>query len=266
MSTTIDRRMASRRRAVVEHGARRRLRRLLVLLGLVGLGGFTGWMLYHSPLLAVSEVRIGGAVESRAVEIVADAGVAEGVPTINVRSGAIEAALLQDPWIAAASVRVTWPGTVEVEVLERAPAAWIEAGESWLLADPSGVVLEVAQAAPEGEPTIAVGSLPTVPGEAVDRAAVAAVEFLQALPENLVAGAAIAGSEEQLSAVVGGHRVVLGYPSDMRAKAGAVAALLAAGIDAGSEINVVSPERPAVNSRPQVETLEEVIGEAGASG
>ncbi len=266
MSATIDRRIADRRRAVVEHGARRRLRRLLIVLVLVGLGGFVGWLLYHSPLLAVTEVVIEGSVESRAAEIVAAEGVVTGVPTINVRAGAIEAALLEDPWIAAASVQVTWPDTVEVEILERTPAAWVHAGEVWLLADATGVVLEVAATIPEGEPTISVGTTATLPGGTVQPTAAAALEFLEALPERLAADAAIGGTVGALEAVVAGHDVVLGYSSDMRAKALAVSALLESDLPAGAALNVVSPERPAVKPQSEVETLGEVIGEADSSG
>lgn len=266
MSTTIDRRIADRRRTVVEHGARRRLRRLLVFLVLVGLGGFVGWLLYHSPFLAVTDVMIEGSAESRALEIVAAEGVAAGVPTINVRAGAIEAALLEDPWIAAASVHVTWPDTVEVEILERTPAAWVHAGEVWLLADTTGVVLEVTATVPEGEPTISVGTTATLPGATVEPTAVAALEFLDALPDGLAADASIGGTVGALEAVVAGHDVVLGYSSDMRAKALAVSALLESDLPAGASLNVVSPERPAVKPQSEVETLEEVIGEADPSG
>lgn len=266
MSATINRRIADRRRAVVEDGARRRLRRLLVFLLLVGMGGFAGWMLYQSPLLAVTEVVIDGSSESRAAEIVAAEGVTAGVPTINVRAGAIETALLGDPWIAAASVQVTWPGTVEIEVLERTPAAWVEAGEVWLLADGTGAVLEVAATEPEDGPMISVGTTATVPGGHVERAAVAALEFLESLGEDLAANASVQGSADALEAIVGGHEIALGYSTDMKAKAAAVSALLDTDLPPGAVINVVSPERPAVKSQPDVETLREVLGDEEPSG
>ena len=49
----IDRRIAARRQTVREAVARRRLKWLLVLLGLAGGGALIAWLLYQSSFLAV---------------------------------------------------------------------------------------------------------------------------------------------------------------------------------------------------------------------
>jgi cell division protein FtsQ len=266
VNTIIDRRIADRRRSVKEDGARRRLRRMLVLLFLVGLGGLGGWMVYHSSYLAVDDISIDGQVESRADAILVEHGVVVGVPTINVRDDAIQAALVEDPWIAAASVRVTWPGSVTVQIVEHVPVGWVEADDQWLLATVSGTVLEVAAEPPEGVPLISVGSIPVGFGVEVDAAAVAALEFVDELPEELAVDALVMGNAEELTGVVAGHHLVLGYPADMAGKAAAFVAVLESGVSDGAEINVVSPERPAVMPQLEVETSAEVVGESQPSG
>ena len=266
MTTVIDRRIADRRRNVKEDGARLRLRRMLVVLLLVGLGGLGGWLVYHSSYLAVDEISVNGQVESRAAAILAEHGVALGVPTINLRSGAIESALLGDPWIAKASVKVTWPGSVAVEVIEHVPLSWVEAGDLWLLATASGTVLEVAAEPVPGMPLISVGSIPVAFGIVADAAAIAGLEFVGELSPELAIDAIVTGSSEELSAVVAGHRLLLGYPTDMAEKAAAFTAVLESGVPEGAEINVVSPERPAVMLQQMVETLEEVVGADQPSG
>ena len=145
MSTVIDSRLADRRRSVIEDGARRRLRRLVLLLFVVGLIGAGAWLVYHSSYLAIADINVDGQVESRATAILAESGVGVGVPTIGVDGGDIEAALLDDPWIAAASVRVTWPGSITVEILEYTPAGWVAVGDRWLLTAAGGEVLDIAE-------------------------------------------------------------------------------------------------------------------------
>ena len=266
MSTVVDHRIADRRMTVKEDGARRRLRRLLIALLLIGLGAFGGWLLYHSSFLAVSEITVDGQVASQAGAILAERGVVPGVPTINVRPEDIESALIEDPWVASASVRVTWPGSVTVQVLEHEPVGWIRAGDRWLLASASGVVLSAADEPQTGMPQISVGSFPAEPGEQMDAGAVAALTFVVGLPDELAADAFVSGSSDELAGVIAGHQTVLGYPSDMAAKAAALAALLESGVPHGAEINLVSPERPGVMSKPLVESSSEVMGESQPTG
>lgn len=266
MSTVIDQRLIRRRRAVTEDGARRRLRLLLAVMLLVGAGGLAAWMLYHWSYLSLQEVAMSGQAESRAVEILEEQGVVLGVPTVQVHTGAIEAALLRDPWIAAADVRVSWPGSVTVDILERVPVAWVDGGDVWMLASASGVVLTANRSPNADLPTVALGGGAVAPGEGVDEATAAALQFVGALPGATRAGASVSGAVDDLVARVLDLEVVLGYPTDMVAKAAALQALLDDGIEPGSSVNLVSPSRPAVTPQPMVETSEEVIGESQPSG
>ncbi len=266
MSTAVDHRLAKRRHSVSEESARRRLRGLVGLLLLVGLGGFAAWMLYHSSYLAVSEIELGGQVESRAEEILREQGIVDGLPTINVQAGAVEAALLADPWIAAAEVTVTWPGSVTVDVLERVPVGWIDTGERWMLATFDGVVVATAVSPDRSLPIVEMAVDEVVPGGVVGAMPTAALAFLDALPEPWTAETVVFAQGDELLANVSGHTVFLGHSSDMAAKATVLAAMLVEGVPEGAEINVVSPTRPAVKPQALVETSEEIIGESQPKG
>jgi cell division protein FtsQ len=265
----IDRRIAQRRQTVREARARRRLRWLLVILGLAGGAAFVAWSLYQSAFLSVSQITISGATRSPAAEIVESLGVVPGVPTVSVPDEEIEAGLIADPWIAAADVVVRWPGTVDVTVVEHVPAAWVGDGEGWALTAAGGAVVELAERIPEDAPRITVGRVFAEPGSTIDRVdVVAAVEFLGRLPAALVAGATVSGDADALRAQVQGFEVELGYPSDMTAKATALTALLRGGqMPPGSVISVVSPARPAVLTPPPLAPRpNEVRADADASG
>jgi hypothetical protein len=245
---TIDRRIAARRQTVREAGARRRLRWLLMLLGLAGGGALVAWLLFQSSFLAVSEISISGQARSTADTIVADLGVVPGTPTVNVPAAELEVALLADPWIAAADVSVRWPGSVEVIVVEYVPAAWVRAGDQWLLAAKDGAVLDVASTIPDNAPHVEVGTVAGGAGAVIaEIEAVGAIEFLNQLPASLAVGASVTGDVDGLRAVVSGFVIDLGYPVDMTEKAAALTVLLGAEtVPVGSVISVVSPSRPAV--------------------
>ena len=260
MTTTMDRRIADRRDSVREAGARRRLRRLVVLIVVASLVGVAGWFVYQSPYLRVREVAVSGVDRSAAIEVIESSGIAAGVPTINVRSGGLEASLLADPWIAVARVRVSWPGTVAVTIVEHRPRAWVQGPVGWMLVSEAGTVLETAADHDAQHPVVAVGSPSTQPGDALTGVTASALEFLAALPRDLAADARVEGEVEALTAQVGGFEVLLGYGDSMADKARSLAAILSQGPPAGAVISVVSPERPAINPQPDIESSVLILG------
>ena len=266
MSATIDRRIAGRRRDVREESARRRLRWLLALVVAGSLVGVAAWLVYQSSYLAVREVSIDGQVRSQVDAVLEARQVVHGVPTIRVQAAALEAALLADPWVAAASVTVTWPGSVAVAVLEHEPAAWVAVADAWLLTSSSGVVLEVADRPSTGLPHISVGSAAAAPGETVDAVAIAALEFVIALPEEIAENASISGSAAVLGGHVAGHDVLLGYPTEMAAKARSLSAVLDSSVSDGAEIVLISADRPAVKHQRVIETFVKDLGEGSPPG
>ena len=78
----------------------------------------------------------------------------------------------------------------------------------------------------------------------------AVVEFLSALPAELMARTTISASGDELTAAVDTHQIRLGDPRNMAAKAAALVAVLADGrLAPDALIDLIAPSRPAV-SRP----------------
>ncbi|MFQ5555460.1 MAG: cell division protein FtsQ/DivIB [Acidimicrobiia bacterium] len=264
MKTVMDPRIADRRRGVSEDGARRRLRwgiAIILMAGFVGLVAYA----FQSPLLSVRRVMISGSERADVAAVLRLHGVEPGVPTIRVRASVLETAIESDPWVTRASVIVTWPGEVEVTVLEHVPSAWMRLPNGWMLVSATGAILEKGRP-PDGAPRVQIG-LPTArPGDKVlNPAALAALEFLAGLPTGFVEGAVVAASGPGLVATIAGHEVDLGGAHDMPAKASTLSALLEEGLMPGAAVSLLSADRPAVsNPRPEVEPTE--VTSTDASG
>jgi hypothetical protein len=253
---TMDRKMAARRHGVTEQRAATRLRLLILAVGLVGLAAAAFWLV-RSPLLEVDRVEISGAQHSEAAAVIERLGVTSGTPTISVDATALETALRADPWIADASVVVTWPGSVDVEVTEHIPIAAVQVPEGFAHVTAAGQVVQMLDD-PAGLPLVTIPSNAgqvragvTIGGPALP----GALEFASALPPELAAVTIVAvDGSNQLSAVVGDYQVRLGRAIDMRSKAAALLALIAYGVEPGSSIDVTAARRPAVtNPQGQLE-------------
>ncbi|MFW2339140.1 MAG: cell division protein FtsQ/DivIB [Acidimicrobiia bacterium] len=241
----IDPRIAERRKTVLESGARKGVRRALILLvGVASLAGLV-WLL-QSPLLSVNEITIAGSDREDVLQAVAAAGLEAGTPLVLVRTDEIVDALEALPWVRVASAERMFPDQVEVRVEERIPAGWIWNAGSYLLVDDQGVVLEEAAAAdPEG-PVLQFPIERLQPGEAYsDQMVLGAIEFVAA-GGGEVPGLELWQEGDEMWASVDGHRIRLGRPVDMAAKAAALNAVLSDDVPAASLINLIAPSRPAV--------------------
>jgi cell division protein FtsQ len=223
--------------------------------------------IFESSWLAVASIQVEGAERADVAAIIADEGVEVGVPIVSVRAGRLEERLRADPWIAEAQVRVVWPRSLEVSVVEYRPVARVKSGNTWLVSSTQGAVLARGQRLAEPFIDIEAGDLR--PGDAIgDPAVLAALEFVSALPVELKAGLVISGvGSSELEARVAGHEVLLGSAEDMAQKAVTLAVLLDEGIADEATINLVSPLRPAVtNPRSEVESSQEETTQTPDSG
>ncbi|MCP4965090.1 MAG: FtsQ-type POTRA domain-containing protein [bacterium] len=264
MTQDVDPRLARRRRQVQEASARRRLRWTIGLLSLAVMVGLVV-AVFQSSWFAVSNVTIEGASRAPVAAIIEDSGVTDGVAIVSVRAGEIEERLRQDPWIAEAQVRVVWPRSIEVTVVEYIPMARVEMGATFVVSSGQGAVLTVGENLVEPYVEIDAGVLQ--PGATIeDPLVLGALEFVAALPLELKSGLTVESNGGDLVSLVAGHEVILGSARDMAQKAVTLAVLLAEDMEPGASINLVSPLRPAVtNPQPLVETSEEVTSEAPAS-
>jgi cell division protein FtsQ len=253
--TTVEPRVAQRRKGVSEDRARHRLRRILGIIAFVAVVVLGFWLI-RSPLLSISSVSVSGADRSSPESIVESIGVVVGVPTIDVNAGEIRSAVESDPWIATADVSVQWPGTVSVAVTEHVALAPARSGDGWVMLSRASTVIEPVPGPIEGVFVVDIDTADTpVGGDVDDLMVVGALEFGSALRPDLAADAVISTDESGLIATVGGHLVMLGRPIDLEDKALVLASILDTELEQGAEIVLIAPTRPAVRN-PQAEEVD----------
>jgi cell division protein FtsQ len=253
--TTMDTRVAERRKGVFEDKARRRLRWILVILIVVLLAAGSFWLI-RSPALSIRTVEVAGATYSDPDAVVASLGMGVGRPTIDVDGSAIEAAVERDPWVADATVSVIWPGSVVVDVIEYEPLVAVQTGDGWTVASVEGALLVPGEPPGPADAAIVidVGDL-AIGDVTTDPMVLGALAFIDATAADLRTGLVMSVDGDGLVAIVAGHRVVLGRPVDMHAKAAVLEGLLGAGIDEGADVNLIAPSRPAIRlPDPEVST------------
>jgi len=243
---TMDHRIAERRHEVTEERARGRLRWLIWLVLLVVVVAAAIWLV-NSPILSIRTVTVTGAERTDPAAIANDLGVRAGTPTMSVKGGALEAALLESPWVAEADVTVSWPGSVEIDIRERISVASISTDLGVFDVALDGVLVE-RTAGGVTPPTIrSDGARASQEGDRISHAGtLGAVQFVAGLSPSLRRSTTVTVSAGSVDALVDQYTVVLGRPVDMAFKAAAVEALIASGLEAGSRIDVTAPSRPAV--------------------
>ncbi|MGQ0849459.1 MAG: cell division protein FtsQ/DivIB [Actinomycetota bacterium] len=234
----IDERLVLRRRQVAENTARIRMSRLLIVLSVAVAAALVVWV-FRSPLLAVEEVRVLGVGGNRAKEVAQASGIRPGQPLVSVRPDEVERTLVSDPRVETVEVQLWWPHTVTVEVTPRPPVAWVFTSTGWNLVGRDGVVLDTA-----AEPDDQLARVRLAESEGTPTLGVLA--FVAELDRAWAPRATVISQGPELWADIAGIWVRLGRPVDMEAKARALNALLATGVEPGSTINLLAPARPAV--------------------
>ena len=221
-------RIRARRIEVRRHEGRRRFHRLIGLvvvltLALVGAG------LTRSPLLAVHEVVVTGAVRTTRADILRASGLRLRQPMTDVEAGTAARHLHALPWVEHATVHRHWPRTVTIAVVERVAVAQVASGTGWALVDATGRVLSVGPQATAGVVRI-TNLVAGRPGSTVDASAGPALDLAAALPTDLAHGvASIARSATNLTMrlALGNIVVKVGAATDLEAKVAALRAILA---------------------------------------
>ncbi len=242
--TRMDPRMAARRKAVQESHARRNLTRLFVLLGVAAALAAVAWA-FRSPMLALSAFDVSGATRVDVPSLLEGAGVAEGMPLMDVDVELARNRLEADPWVASATVERRWPNALEIGVVERVPVGWVLTADGWAWVAGDGVVVGAATEPQLGVPSL-VAPDRTPDALAGDDDVIGMLEFMDSLRPDLAETAVIRAVETGFEAVIGGYQVRLGTGEQGRAKAAAVAAVIDRAPAAGSIITVMAPGQPAV--------------------
>lgn len=154
-----DRRMAERRKAIATARVRRRRRRLGgLLLAAALLAGVV--QLARSPLFGLESVRVSGTVTLRRDQVVAAAGVHPGERYLGIDLGAVRRRVAALPRVQSVRVSRAYPASLRIAIVERTPAAVLQAGGRWWLVTADGFVLDAAPARPAGLPYVAQVPVP----------------------------------------------------------------------------------------------------------
>ena len=250
---SIDPRIRERRQSVARSRGRRRVLFMspLILLALL----LTTFVLAgHSSLLAARSLTVTGPHEHTSqAAILAAAGLAGHPPMLDVNPGSVTKKLEALPWVSKATVELHWPDGVSISVSERtAVGAVARPGGGWVEVDHTGRLLADVASVPAGlAQVVGVGTV-GAPGEWLSTASLPLLDIAATLPpafrSDVTAISTASGGTVQLE-LTGGTHVVLGMPSDLRAKYEDVASLLAGDPPkAGSVVNVSAPESPTVTA------------------
>jgi cell division protein FtsQ len=224
-------------------------RRVLALLLLVPIAVATAaWAITYTPLFQARHIRVEGAVSLRPDAVRSLAGIEPSTNVFHLQTEAARASLLNDPWIASASVDRDLPDTIVVSIVERQPVGTIDAmGESTILAS-DGTILPASTAT-----TSAVDALPKVqaalgsPDVAQRTAAAALLSALDPVVAHRVGDVSVGQDLSTSLTLRDGVTVDAGTPGQEAEKATALRAVLRWAASGGhplSSIDVSAPGAP----------------------
>ncbi len=149
-------------------------RRWLVLGGgaAVIVAAVVVWIVAFTSILGVKTITIRGEHVISAGQIRQAAAISSGTPLIRLDTAAVVRRIEALPAVASASVRTSYPSTVEITVVERAALGYVQTGTDFTLVDKTGAQFRTVSVRPLGLPLFAV---PTGPQETATGRAVASV-------------------------------------------------------------------------------------------
>lgn len=220
-AVSVDPRLRARRVAVQREAGRRRLRRLLVVLGLTALV-VAAYGIARSPLLDVDDVSYVGLDQTPLAAVLDASGIDVGTSLVSVDTGAVEDRLEALPWIDTAHVERSWTGRVTIEVTEReAVAAAMVEQDRWVLVDGTGRILTGVVNVDPDLPKLSGIAAAGAPGTSLAPDAAAVLEVARLLPDRLrgrVDGVYLDELGDIWLSLKTADRVVLGAPRDLAVK------------------------------------------------
>lgn len=256
----IDPRLRKRRIDVHRQRGRRRLRRLLILIGLAAVAALLV-LLARSELLDVDRITVQGVDGPRADQVRMVSGLTLGEPLITADIGRAKQAVSALPWVRTVDGSRRWPSTVRLTVTPREPFAVMVAPDGVrTVVDADGVAIELLA----GDSSVALpqirlaadGSLGAIQVDALPLLA-----LIDQVPADLMPwidgfSRETNGSEPLTFTLdlVGSAVVDLGYNEDLPAKLEALRAILGR-VDRRcmAEIDLQVAELPSVTRDPVCE-------------
>jgi len=207
-----DPRIQARRVSVEREKGHRRLSILLSVLAAAGLSA-GALAILHTSLFGARTIVIAGAVHTPRAEIVNVSGLQKARPLLDVNAGTISRRLERLPWVANATVRVEWPSTVAIAVVERVPVATARLSRGgYAVVDSTGRVLADQATRPIGLPLVALAVSSSPPGASLGASAQPLLETAAQLPVALVPRVReiVTGADGVVLRLKGGMRAVMG--------------------------------------------------------
>jgi len=225
----------------------------VVAVGLAGTAVLVGgWFLLHSPLFAARSVTVTGAVHESAAQVVAQAGLADRPPLLDVDAGAAATSIERLPWVRTATVQVSWPDGVHIAVTEEIPRFVVsEPGGRWASLSTDGRVLSVAAARPPGLLLLSVPQPPGALGSVLATRDEPGLRVASTLPASFAAqvtGVTVEPAGWVQLAMTTPVAVDIGTATQLTAKYEDVSSILAgATLHNGDVIDVSVPDSPTVS-------------------
>jgi cell division protein FtsQ len=138
------------------------------------------WVLFGSRLLVVRSVVVTGTHLVSRSQVLAVAGIPDGLPLARVNTSAAAHRIERITQIQSVTVSRDWPDRIVIAVTERRPVLAVPDGGIFYLVDPTGVAVEQVRQPPAGIPRfVTYGRLLRNPGVS------AAASVLLSLPSSL---------------------------------------------------------------------------------
>ncbi|HSP04106.1 MAG TPA: FtsQ-type POTRA domain-containing protein [Acidimicrobiales bacterium] len=218
LAAGVDPRFRARRIAVRKDAGRKRLKRLLLLVGVAVLA-LAAVVVLRSPVLDVDEVVVVGTSRLDPATVRSEAGIGQGSPLLLADLGAAADRIESMPWVAEAEVTRDLPGRVDIAIREREPVAVVSGAGTAVLVDVDGRVLEVAPPVAGAFVQVVAAEAPPEPGDVVDPELLTAVGLAGRLRVNPAGAVAAVHLEPSLQLhLAEGGVVDLGDTSAIDAK------------------------------------------------
>jgi len=285
-----DPRIHARRVVVARQRGRRRRHRIVAALVVAAVvaGSIA---LVHSSVFGARHVRVLGAPNIPTPTVISAAGLKDDPPLVDLNPGSIAARVEHLPWVLTAAVRIGWPSTVAIQVIERIPVAAIavdpasgspssgnpssgspasgspSSGGSYAICDVTGRVLEVLPSRPPSLPIVALDApgagVPGAPGSSLPSRDRLELEVAAAMPESMVPeiGVIAVSSAGAVVSLPGGREAILGRGSLLSEKFVSLATVLAhADLDGIGAIDVRVPAAPILLAKGSSPIFPGIVG------
>ena len=234
--------------AVPEWGPRKVWRRVAFAGVMAVILAAAAWVVSLSPVFRAHDIVVEGYSELTRPQVLRLAQISDATNVLWLSTGTVEERLLEDPWIAEATVSKDLPSGIRVMITERVPSAVVQQGSIWTVLANDGLALEQVTRDPH-LPRILGGAAPTVGAQSETTTAAAVFGGYMDNATRVEVDRIIVESDSSLRLeTVSGARVTLGPPVELWAKAEALRGILVWAAENHARIRSVdltTPDAPA---------------------